>query len=107
MTKLMQNVKQDISKGKFNLPSTNIDYARGKGVLCSESSSEEDSDETEDEENKEAEEDEAEVFDKWGELDGDAERTEDATDRLAVCNMDWDRVGADDIFLVSIFNNYE
>jgi len=90
----------DISKGKVNLPSTNIDYARGKGVLCSESSSEEDSDETEDEENNEAEEDEAEVFDKWGELDGDAERTEDATDRLAVCNMDWDRVGADDIFLV-------
>ena len=39
--------------------------------------------------------------DNWGELDKDAERTEEATSRLAVCNMDWDRVDAQDIFLVS------
>ena len=47
------------------------------------------------------EEVEEEGFDKWGELDRDAERTEESTRRLALCNMDWDRVGADDIFLVS------
>ena len=43
---------------------------------------------------------EAEVFDQWGELDRDAETTEEETKRLAVCNMDWDRVGAEDIFLL-------
>merc|ERR1712126_23933 len=35
-----------------------------------------------------------------GELDADAEKTEEATERLAVCNMDWDRVGAEDLFLL-------
>ena len=49
------------------------------------------------------EEVEKEGFDKWGELDRDAERTEESTRRLALCNMDWDRVGADDIFLVSTY----
>lgn len=74
------------------LRDVNVDYARGEGTLFSDSSSDESS------------EDEAELedaFDKWGELDADAERTEEATKRLAVCNMDWDRVGAEDIFLVS------
>merc|ERR1712179_438173 len=52
------------------------------------------------EEEAEQEEEDPDFFDNWGELDGEAERTEEATDRLAVCNMDWDRVGADDIFLV-------
>ena len=47
-----------------------------------------------------------EGFDKWGELDGDADTTEEATRRLAVCNMDWDRVQAEDIFLVS-FNDLD
>ena len=64
---------------------------------------EEGSDDEEDVGNAEADnEDEAEMeyFDKWGELDADAERTEEATERLAVCNMDWDRVGAEDIFLL-------
>jgi len=82
---------------KSKLLSSNIDYARGEADLYSDSSSEEDSDS---EEEAEQEEEDTEFFDKWGELDGEAERTENATDRLAVCNMDWDRVGADDIFLV-------
>ena len=50
-------------------------------------------------------------FDKWGELDHDAERINTTegeggdgnfagiTNRLAVCNLDWDRVGATDIFV--------
>jgi len=82
---------------KSKLLSSDIDYARGEADLYSDSSSEEDSDS---EEEAEQEEEDPEFFDKWGELDGEAERTEEATDRLAVCNMDWDRVGADDIFLV-------
>ena len=85
---------------KSKLLSSNVDYARGEADLYSDSSSEEDTDSEEDQE--EEKEEEHEFFDKWGEMDGEAERTEDATDRLAVCNMDWDRVGADDIFLVNI-----
>ena len=84
---------------KSKLLSSNVDYARGEADLYSDSSSEED---TDSEEGGEQDDDEPEMFDKWGELDHEAERTEDATDRLAVCNMDWDRVGADDIFLVNI-----
>ena len=38
-------------------------------------------------------------FDKWGELDHDTEHTEEISTRLAICNMDWDRVGAEDLFL--------
>ena len=85
---------------KSKLLSSNADYARGEADLYSDSSSEEESDSAE--EDGEQEDEESEFFDKWGELDGEAERTEEATDRLAVCNMDWDRVGADDIFLVNI-----
>ena len=81
---------EDVVKTKLQ---SSIDYARGEGNLYSDSSSEEESEENE-EENKEGE-----YFDKWGELDGDAETTEEETARLAVCNMDWDRVGAEDIFL--------
>jgi len=74
---------------KEKLRNAEIDYARGGGTLYSDSSSDESSEE----------EVEKEGFDKWGELDRDAERTEESTRRLALCNMDWDRVGADDIFL--------
>jgi hypothetical protein len=70
-----------------------VDYARGEANLYSDSSSDESSSDDE-------EEVAAETFDKWGELDADAEQTEEPTRRLAVCNMDWDRVGAEDIFLV-------
>jgi len=66
-----------------------VDYARGQANLYSDSSSDDPTTE---------EEDETE-FDKWGEMDKDAERTEESTRRIAVCNMDWDRVGADDLFL--------
>jgi len=76
-----------------------VDYARGEGRLYSDSSSGED-DTSEDEAAVAEAEAEAEVFDKWGEMDRDAETTEEETKRLAVCNMDWDRVGAADLFLV-------
>lgn len=73
---------------------SSVDYARGEAVLSDSSSEEEDS-----EEEEEVDEDEAD-FDKWGELDHDAGEIEEATKRLAICNMDWDRVGADDLYLV-------
>ena len=102
--------KVDINKKiKSKLRSSDVDYARGEANLYSDSSSEEDSDSDEadendgDDVNEVDEEDEnlgGEYFDKWGELDADSERTEEATERLAVQNMDWDRVGAEDIYLL-------
>ena len=98
--------KADINKKiKSKLLSNDVDYARGEGNLYSDSSSEEDSDSDEVGENVEDDlnDDEdpgSEYFDKWGELDADSERTEEATERLALCNMDWDRVGAEDIYLL-------
>lgn len=36
----------------------------------------------------------------WGELDNDAARTDEATNRLAVCHMDWDRIRASDLMVL-------
>ncbi len=88
------------TKLKGKLKDLSVNYARGEGNLADSSSSEEsDSDSDDDEVEEEEEEEVEEQFDKWGELDHDAETTEVDTSRLAVCNMDWDRVDADDIFV--------
>lgn len=77
---------------KAKLQDLNVDYARGEGVLLSGSSSSE--------EDSEEEEDDQEVIHDWGELDKDAEETETATYRLAICHMDWDRIKAVDLMVV-------
>nr|SVE85364.1 EOG090X0289 [Daphnia pulicaria] len=77
---------------KAKLQDMNVDYARGEGLLYSDSSSSE--------EDSEEEEDDQEVFHDWGELDKDAGETDTATYRLAVCNMDWDRIRAVDLMVV-------
>jgi hypothetical protein len=41
----------------------------------------------------------------WGEMDKDAEKTTEPTSRLAVCNMDWDRVRAVDLLM--LFNSFK
>jgi hypothetical protein len=89
---------------KNKLHNPNVDYARGEGNLFSDddsSSGDDDSSDDDDDSKKSKNRDKGgeEQFDKWGELDHDAERTEEATRRLALCNMDWDRVGAQDIFI--------
>uniref|UniRef100_A0A182JSN5 Uncharacterized protein n=1 Tax=Anopheles christyi TaxID=43041 RepID=A0A182JSN5_9DIPT len=80
-------------KVKTRLNDKNVDFARGEGMLGSESSSDDDSD---------GDEGEEDVFIEhvWGELDAEAERTEESTRRLAVCHMDWDRIRAVDVMVL-------
>lgn len=79
---------------KEKLKDLNVDYARGEGALMSDDSS--------DDESSVAGSDDEETFIEhvWGELDVDAPRTDDSTRRLAVCNMDWDRIRATDIMML-------
>ncbi|CAL8091815.1 unnamed protein product [Orchesella dallaii] len=75
------------------LHSNEIDYARGEADFTSDESSDDDSSSAGDENEVSFEHD-------WGELDKDADRVEDGTRRLALCNMDWDRVRAVDLMVL-------
>jgi hypothetical protein len=45
--------------------------------------------------------DESQEFDhKWNEWDKDVPEVETATKRLAICNIDWDRINANDLFVL-------
>ncbi|XP_025197717.1 ESF1 homolog [Melanaphis sacchari] len=80
---------------KDRLKDKTVDYARGDGELLSDSSSDDTSTDEENEEN---------VEHGWGELDKDADSIEEATSRLALCNMDWDRIQAADLMI--LFNSF-
>ena len=36
----------------------------------------------------------------WADLEGNVEEVQEATSRLAICNLDWDRITSRDIFTV-------
>lgn len=48
--------------------------------------------------------DEQDIEHDWGELDKEAETTDEITHRLAACNMDWDRIRAVDLMV--LFNSF-
>lgn len=79
---------------KEKLKDLTVDYARGESALWS------DEDSSDDESSDEDEEKELYVEHVWGALDMDAPRTEESTRRMALCNMDWDRMRAADILVL-------
>lgn len=76
-------------KLKDKIKNLEIDYLRGEGVIQSDSS----------DEGSSSEED-LTVEHEWGQLDQDAERTEESTKRIALMHMDWDRIRAIDIMIL-------
>ncbi|XP_029668933.1 ESF1 homolog [Formica exsecta] len=80
------------SEIKERLKDLSVNYARGEGVLLTDSSSEE--------ELSEASDIEEEIEHNWGELDKEAETTDEITHKLAICNMDWDRIRAVDLMIL-------
>ncbi|XP_015184806.1 PREDICTED: ESF1 homolog isoform X2 [Polistes dominula] len=78
---------------KERLQDLSVNYARGEGILVTDSSSDEETSEYSDEDIEDIEH-------GWGELDKDAETTDEITRRLAVCNMNWDRIRAVDLMVL-------
>ncbi|KAK9883592.1 hypothetical protein WA026_001768 [Henosepilachna vigintioctopunctata] len=91
LKKLHVDDKKVCSKVKQKLKNLKVNYARGEKALFSESSSDDES---------ELDECEESIEHRWGELDAEADTTEEITHRLAVCNMDWDRIHAVDIWVL-------
>lgn len=100
-TEALEELKAQLESDDEEIPKTlkeklkdlTVDYARGESALWSDEDSSDD---------ESSEDDEKELFVEhvWGALDMDAPRTEDSTRRMALCNMDWDRIRAADILVL-------
>jgi len=94
-------VKYD-SDNEEELPKHSLEYDSDNEVELPEYSVEYDSDNEEELPEYSAEYDieETGVVHKWNELHTDAPKVSESTHRLAVCNMDWDFVKAQDLFVL-------
>ncbi|CAG2105591.1 unnamed protein product [Medioppia subpectinata] len=63
-------------------------------------SDEDSEDESSSSESEESEEEDEEIDHQWNEWDKDVTQTETATKRVAICNIDWDRINATDLFVL-------
>uniref|UniRef100_A0A087XWG1 ESF1, nucleolar pre-rRNA processing protein, homolog (S. cerevisiae) n=1 Tax=Poecilia formosa TaxID=48698 RepID=A0A087XWG1_POEFO len=95
-----EEVEHQSESGLDSEDDSGPDLARGKGNMETSSDEDEDDDDVDDILRKEEEQ----IEHDWGELCRDAPRSEQVSARLAVCNMDWDRLKAKD--LLALFSSF-
>lgn len=89
-------VKDDDDSDSDSSSDEEVDIGRGEGDLMSSS-------DEEDDEGLDFQKAENEIEHPWGEMNVSTKTTQETTRRLALCNLDWDKVTATDLFV--LFNS--